>query len=484
MGVRVLSVASEVYPLVKTGGLADVVAALPAALARERVTVRTLVPGYPAVVDALRGAEAVHAFPRLHGGPARLLAAHAAELDLFVLDAPHLFARPGNPYAGPDGKPWPDNALRFAALAEAAAAVARGALPRFAPDVVHAHDWQAALAPALLHYGGAPRPATMLTVHNLSFQGQFPRDLLAAIGLPAHAWALDGVEYYGTIGYLKAGLALADRITTVSPTYADEIRTPEDGMGLDGLLRKRADALTGILNGIDDRVWNPATDPYLPARFDARRLARRAANKAALQERFGLAADPAAFVVGVVSRLTHQKGMDLLADALPALAAHGAQFALLGTGDAHVEHAFAAAAARHPDRVAAVIGYEEALAHLVQGGADALLVPSRFEPCGLTQLCALRYGAIPIVARVGGLADTVIDANAMALAAGAGTGIQFAPVTRAHIELAVGRAVGLKRDAALWRRLQARAMATDVGWTRPAKQYAALYRALARPRAS
>ncbi|MFO1316339.1 MAG: glycogen synthase GlgA [Burkholderiales bacterium] len=482
--MRVLSVASEAYPLVKTGGLADVVAALPPALARERVTVRTLVPGYPAVVDALREAEAVHAFPRLHGGPARLLAAHAANLDLIVLDAPHLFARPGNPYAGPDGKPWPDNAFRFAALAEAAAAVGRGALPRFVPDVVHAHDWQAGLAPALLHYGGTPRPATVMTVHNLSFQGQFPRELLSEIGLPPHAWAIDGVEYYGTIGYLKAGLALADRITTVSPTYADEIRTPEGGMGLDGLLRQRTNALTGILNGIDDAVWNPATDAHLPARFDARRLARRAANKAALQERFGLAAEPATFVVGVVSRLTHQKGMDLLVEALPALVADGVQLALLGTGDPALERAFAAAAARHPGRAAAVIGYEETLAHLVQAGADALLVPSRFEPCGLTQLCALRYGAIPVVARVGGLADTVIDANAMALAAGAGTGIQFAPVTRAHIELAVGRAAAMKRDATLWRRLQARAMATDVGWTRPARQYASLFRALARPRAS
>ncbi|MCC7216284.1 MAG: glycogen synthase GlgA [Burkholderiales bacterium] len=482
--MRVLSVASEAFPLVKTGGLADVVAALPPALARERVTVRTLVPGYPAVVDALRDADAVHAFPRLHGGPARLLAAHAADLDLFVLDAPHLYARPGNPYLGPDGKPWPDNALRFAALAEAAAAIGRGALPRFAPDVIHVHDWQAGLAPALLHYGGTPRPATVVTVHNLSFQGQFPRELLTAIGLPPHAFAIDGVEYYGTIGYLKAALALADRITTVSPTYAEEIRTPEGGMGLDGLLRQRADALAGILNGIDETVWNPATDPHLPTRFDARRLARRAANKAALQARFGLAVEPSAFVVGVVSRLTHQKGMDLLVEALPALVALGVQVALLGTGDPALERAFAAAAARHPARVAAVIGYEETLAHLLQGSVDALLVPSRFEPCGLTQLCALRYGAIPVVARVGGLADTVIDANAMALAAGTGTGIQFAPVTRAHIELAVGRAVSLKRDAALWRRLQARAMATDVGWTRPAKQYAALYRALVKSRGS
>ena len=478
--LRVLSVASEVYPLLKTGGLADVVAALPPALAREGIATRTLVPGYPAVLAAVDGAEVVHAMAALHGGPARVLAAHVAGLDLFVLDAPHLYRRPGNPYLGPDGKDWPDNAVRFAALAEGAAAIALGGVAGFAPDIVQAHDWQAGLVPALLHYGGTPRPRTVMTLHNLSFQGQFPRELLATIGLPAHAWSIDGVEYHGTIGYLKAGLALADRITTVSPTYAAEIRTPEGGMGLDGLLRQRAGVLTGIRNGIDDTVWNPATDAHLAARFDAKHLARRAPNKTALRARFGLDADPAAFVCGVVSRLTLQKGMDLLLDALPALTAHGAQLALLGSGERSLEAGFVAAADRFPGRVAALTGYDESVAHLVQAGADALLVPSRFEPCGLTQLCALRYGAMPIVARVGGLADTVVDANEMALAADAGTGLQFAPVTRQNLEFALGRAIALARDRALWRRLQARAMATDVGWTRPAKRYAALFRDLAK----
>ena len=478
-GLNVLSVASEVYPLLKTGGLADVVAALPAALAREGIAMRTLVPGYPAVMATLRRAEAVRASAPMHGGPARLLAAHVAGLDLFVLDAPHLYARPGNPYLGPDGKQWPDNAVRFAALAECAATIARGGVAGFAPDVVQAHDWQAGLVPALLHYGGTPRPRTVMTVHNLSFQGQFPRELLATIGLPPHAWSIDGVEFHGTIGYLKAGLALADRITTVSPTYAGEIRTPEGGMGLDGLLRQRADVLEGIRNGIDDTVWNPATDTHIASRFDRMHYVRRVPNKAALQARFGLNADPLAFLCGVVSRLTLQKGMDLLLAALPSLAGHGAQLALLGSGDKALEEGFVAAAARFPGRVAALIGYDESVAHLVQAGADALLVPSRFEPCGLTQLCALRYGAIPIVARVGGLADTVVDANEMALAAGAGTGLQFAPVTHQNLEFAIGRAIVLRRDRALWRRMQARAMATDVGWTRPAQRYGAIFRELA-----
>ena len=477
--VNVLSVASEAYPLVKTGGLADVVSGLPPVLAREGIAIRTLVPGYPSVMEALREATEVHVFADLHGGPARLFAAHAAGLDLLVLDAPHLYARPGNPYLGADGKEWPDNALRFGALASSAAAIGRGIVPGLAPDVVHAHDWQAGLAPALLHYGGAPRPGTVMTVHNLSFQGQFPRELLATLGLPAEAYSIDGVEFYGTIGYLKAGLALADRITTVSPTYAAEIRTPEGGMGLDGLLRQRADVLTGILNGIDDTVWNPATDTHLAERFDAEHLTRRSVNKTALQSRFGLDTERATFVVGVVSRLTSQKGMDLLLGALPVMIASGAQLALLGSGDRSLESAFVAAASRRPGRIGAIIGYDESIAHQIQAGADAILVPSRFEPCGLTQLCALRYGAIPIVARVGGLADTIIDANEMALASETGTGIQFAPVTRVNLELAIGRAIEFWRDRVLWERIQSRGMATDVGWSRPAKRYATLFRGLA-----
>ena len=483
-GLRVLSVASEIFPLVKTGGLADVVGALPAALASEGVAMRTLIPGYPAVMEALSAAETVHTFGHLHGGAARLLSSQTAGLDLLVIDAPHLYGRPGNPYHGSDGRDWADNALRFAALAESAVAIAHGALPGYVPDIVHAHDWQAGLAPALLHYRSAPRPGTVMTVHNLAFQGQFPRELLGTLGLPPHAYTLDGVEYHGTIGYLKAGLALADRITTVSPTYAAEIRTRELGMGLDGLLRQRAAVVSGILNGVDETIWDPASDPYLASTFDAKHLARRAINRSALQARVDLSIPPDGCLFGVVSRLTWQKGMDLLLDALPALIDGGGGLVLLGSGEKSFEHAFLTAAKRHPGRVAAVIEYDEGLAHLIQGGVDALLVPSRFEPCGLTQLCALRYGAIPVVARVGGLADTVVDANDMALAARAGTGVQFAPVTRERLELALSRTMALKRDRPAWRALQSRAMSTDVGWARPAKRYAALYSELVKSRST
>ncbi len=476
-----LSVASEIYPLVKTGGLADVVGALPRALAREGIEMRTLVPGYPAVREALDGAETVHTFPDLHGGSARLLAGRAAGLELFALDAPHLYARPGNPYTSPDGKDWPDNARRFAALAQCAAAIARGAVAAFTPQVAHAHDWQAGLVPAYLRFGPRCACKSVLTVHNLAFQGTFPRELLAPLGLPPASFGVDGVEYYGSIGYLKAGIALADRITTVSPTYAGEIRTADAGMGLDGLLRKRADRLSGILNGIDTDVWNPATDPHIAARFDPHRLGERVANKAALQTRLGLATEPGALVFGVVSRLTWQKGIDVIVEALPVLLRGRTQLVLLGAGDAPLEQALKTAAREHAGRVGVVLGYDEALAHQIQAGIDALLMPSRFEPCGLTQLIALRYGVIPVVPRVGGLADTVIDANEMALASGAGTGVQFSPVSREQLELAIARVRGLARNRATWRHLQTRAMATDVSWSRPARRYAALYRELAAP---
>jgi len=481
--LHVLSVASEAFPLVKTGGLADVVGALPIALAREQVVVRTMLPGYPAVMAAIGDAGIVHEYPALLGGRARLRSASAGGLDLLVLDAPHLYARPGDPYSGPDGWGFADNALRFAALARAAADVGQGRAGPFVPDVVHAHDWQAGLAPAYLHYDGGPRPGTVMTVHNLAFQGRFDGLTLDDIGLPWHAWSIEGVEYYGAIGYLKAGLRLADRITTVSPTYAAEIRTPGGGMGLDGLLRYRANALSGILNGIDDDVWNPATDARLPSRFDAAHRAARGANRNALRARMGLAATPGAPLFGVVSRFSWQKGMDLVLDAIPTLLAGGAQLAVLGTGDAGLEGAFADAARAHPGRVAAHIGYDEDLAHLMQAGADAIMVPSRFEPCGLTQMCALRYGALPVVSRVGGLADTVVDANDAAVAAGVATGVQFSPVTSDQFAFAVGRTLALWKDPPRWRRLQARAMATDVSWRHSAQQYAKLYRDLVASRA-
>jgi starch synthase len=473
--LNVLAVVSEIFPLIKTGGLADVAGALPGALAAEDVIVRSLVPGYPPVLDALEGGVAVATLDDLFGGPARIVAAHASGLELFVIDAPHLYARNGDPYRGPDGWEWPDNAFRFAALSRVAMLLAQGLVAGYRPDVVHAHDWQAGLTPAYLHYAGAIEPATVMTIHNLAFQGQFPAYLLAGLGLRAEAFNVQGVEYYGAIGFLKAGLLFADRITTVSPTYAAEIRSPSGGVGMDGLLRARADVLSGILNGIDTAVWDPTQDPHLAATFDVDRLAARAANKAALQERFGLRRDPAKLMFGVISRLSGQKGIDLLLAALPVLLGGGGQLVVLGSGEAPLEAGLRAAAGQD---VGVQIGYDEGLAHMIQGGSDVLLMPSRFEPCGLTQLCAMRYGTLPVVAHVGGLCDTVIDANEMALAAGIGTGFHFAPAQTEMLAAAILRALSVWRQPEVWRRLQCNAMRTDVSWRRPAARYAALFREL------
>ncbi|MGD0564994.1 MAG: glycogen synthase GlgA [Roseiarcus sp.] len=475
-----LSIASEIYPLVKTGGLADVAGALPSALAREQIAVRTLTPGYPAILAKLEAAEPAHAYPTLFGGPARVLAARANGLELFVLDAPHLFDRPGNPYLGPNGLDWSDNAHRFAALARVGADIAKGAIPGFVPKIVHAHDWQGALAPAYLHYDGGARPGTILTIHNLAFQGHYPAALLGALGLPAHALSIEGVEYFEGVGYLKAGLQFADRITTVSPTYAREIMTPEFGMALDGLLRARAGVVEGIVNGIDDTVWNPATDPNLAQNYSALRIDMRPRNKTALQQRFGLAVSYEAPLFGVVSRLTSQKGLDLLLAVLPDLLARGAQLAVLGSGEKALEDGFADAALANKGAVGCAFAYDEALAHLMQAGSDFILVPSRFEPCGLTQLYALRYGATPVVARVGGLADTIIDANEAAIGAGVATGVQFAPPDAPALSYALERALAFYRDVATMRRIRLNGMRADVSWRGPAKRYAAIYHALAR----
>jgi starch synthase len=481
--LRVLSVASEAYPLVKTGGLADVVGALPRALAREDVSVRTLLPGYPAVLAAMGDARVVHEYRDLMGGPARLLAGEGGGLDLVAIEAPHLYRRTGNPYLDAQGRDWSDNALRFGALARVAADIGRGLLPDSVPDVLHAHDWQAALLPAYLAYEDGARPATVLTIHNLAFQGQFPADLLEPLGLPPRAFHVDGVEYYGGIGYLKAGLALADRITTVSPTYAAEIRTNLGGMGLGGLLQKRGDAVSGILNGIDTDVWDPAHDAHLAASFDAKRLAARAIDKAALQARLGLDAAPKALLYGVVSRLTHQKGMDLVRRPSRRCSRRGPNSRCSAPATRRSRPRSTRRRA-HPGRVAAVIGYEEALAHLVQGGADALLVPSRFEPCGLTQLCALRYGAIPVVTRVGGLADTVDrrERDGARLRYRDRRAVRARSTRGAAIEFARRAALALKRDPAWRAAAEANAMATDVAGRGPPNSTPALPRARRAPR--
>jgi len=352
-----------------------------------------------------------------------------------------------------------------------------GDLGGWRPDLVHVHDWQAALLPAYMRYAPEPEVPSVITVHNIAFQGVFDADIFPALELPPHAFTIDGIEYYGKVGFLKAGLQTSWEISTVSPSYAEEILTPEYGMGLEGLLHHRSEDLTGIVNGIDTDVWNPETDTLLASTYSASTLKERVENKRRVAERFALDVDDAPLFC-VVSRLTEQKGMDLLAESLDDLVSHGATLAVLGSGDKALEDAFHAAALRHPGRIGVIAAYDEPLSHLMQAGCDAIIIPSRFEPCGLTQLYGLRYGCVPVVSRTGGLSETIIDANDAAMSARVATGFQFHPVTTNGLRLALRRALHAYEQPKMWARLQNQGMKTKFSWERSGQQYAAVYRSL------
>ena len=478
--MRVLHVAAEVFPLVKTGGLADVTAALPPALARAGADVRLLLPGLPAIAESVSQQKKVAEIGPAFGAASvtlRLGRLPGSGVPAYVIDAPLLYRRGGGPYQDGDGLDWPDNLQRFALLSWTAAQLGGGALdPRWQPDVVHAHDWHAAPACAYMHaHPASNAAATVFTVHNLAYQGVFPHGDFALLGLPARYMTPGGLEFHGEVSCMKAGLKFADRVTTVSPTYAREIATPEFGAGLDGVIRGRGANVCGILNGVDRAVWSPATDAALPVRYDADRLDGKAACKAALQLEMGLAPDPTAPLVAVLSRLTSQKGLDLVLAALPAALAHGVQWAVVGTGEPALEAAFREAERAHPGRVAVRIAYDEVLAHRLIAGADAIAMPSRFEPCGLTQLYGLAYGTLPVVRRVGGLADTVVDASPAHLAEGLATGFQFDLASSQALEVGLERMVALYRRPDAWRRTMRHAMAQDFSWDHAAEQYLALY---------
>ncbi|MGB7240893.1 MAG: glycogen synthase GlgA [Sulfitobacter sp.] len=474
--MKVLFVASECAPFIKTGGLADVIGAVPKALAALGVGVKVLIPAYPALAGLVASGQTVSEFDDLFGGPARIVAVQAEGLDMLLLDASHLFGRPGNIYLGPDGRDWGDNDLRYAALSYAGAQVAINGVGSWVPDVINAHDWQAGLVPAYLKQSGAQSPPVVMTIHNIAFQGLFDATRLSLLGLSSELFTTDGIEYFGKIGFLKSGLALSDKITTVSPTYAAELLTPDFGMGLDGLLRNRVADLTGILNGIDLDIWTPEDDASLVATYSGRSLKGKALNRAGVEKRFGLTkGDGPLFCV--ISRLTAQKGLDMLLECLPGLVAQGGRLAVLGSGEPGLERAFIQASNQFSGSVGTIIGYDEPMSHLLQAGSDAILIPSRFEPCGLTQLYGLRYGTLPVVARTGGLADTVIDANDAALLADCATGIQFAPVNATMLGHAITRACALFANPKIWTPMMRRAMRHPVGWDLSAAAYLDVYTA-------
>src|SRR3954462_5383447 len=470
--LTVLFVAPECAPLTKTGGLGDVCGALPAALRRLGLDVRVLMPGYPEVLAATKGVEL--AGVELLGLKGRLFGAKwtdsEAGVPLLVLDCPQLYARPGGPYQSAAGEDWQDNALRFAFLCKAAAVLGSERTPlRWRPDVIHCNDWPTALTAAYLRLERGRHARSLVTIHNLAFQGNFDASLMPALRLPASLFTMEGLEFHGRLSFLKAGIAFADALNTVSPTYAREIQSAQHGCGMDGLLRKRAADLSGILNGIDTTGWDPSADPLIPQRYDAGSLERKALDKEALQRRMGLHVEPGTPLFGSVGRLTQQKGIAVLLAAADELAVLG-QLAVLGKGEREHESALRLLALRHPGRIAVQIGFDEGLAHLIEAGADAFLLPSRFQPPGLNQMYSQRYGTPPIVRATGGLADTVEDGV---------TGFVFERLEKEDLLGAVRRAAALWRDPSGWRAMQRAAMARDFSWETAARRYADLYLKLA-----
>jgi starch synthase len=476
---RILMAASEMTPFAATGGLGDVLGALPPALASLGAQVHVVLPAFR--TPAIAAADGpIHTTVRVaHGAGIReagLRTVRHRGVALSFVVADDYFDRESL-YGGPQGD-YPDNAARFAFFAKAVAAV----VPRLEPppDVVHCHDWQTGLVPPLLRTSGDPTLAglaTVFTIHNLGYQGVFPPDVWPLLGLDPRWFGPSHLEFHGLVSFLKGGLVFADALTTVSPRYAEEIQRPEQGHGLDGVLRERRAALRGIVNGIDPTRWDPAHDPHLAAPFDADDLTGKAACKADLQRAFGLPVAPRVPLIGMVTRLAEQKGLDLVAAALPDLLALDLQLVILGRGDERYERWLADAGRRDPTRLAVRLAFDEGLSHRVEAGADAFLMPSRYEPCGLNQLYSLRYGTVPIVRATGGLDDTIDDVDADPVH---GTGFKFAEYTPAALTTAVRRALARYADRAGWQRLMREGMRRDHSWRRAALQYLDVYRALRR----
>ena len=475
--LKVLFATSEVAPLIKTGGLADVSGALPAALRAIGVDVRVLVPGYNQVIAQLAQHQVVASFNDLPGFPsARLLSGTMANaVPLLVLDCPSLYQREGGPYQNTQGHDWADNALRFGLLSKVAALLGSSASPlAWHPDLVHCNDWQTALTPAYLHFAPGAA-ASIVSIHNLAFQGIFPAAMVQELDLPPSCFSIDGVEFYGNMSFLKAGLFYADHITTVSPNYAKEIQQEQLGFGMQGLLTTRSDHLTGILNGIDTDEWDPATDPRLAKPYSSANMTGKAANKEALQSRMGLNIEPDVPLLGVVSRFTHQKGLDLLLDIAPMLTELPVQLAMLGSGDAQMQKTARDLSHLYPGKIGVMIGFSEELSHQIEAGADMFVMPSRFEPCGLNQMYSQRYGTPPIVHATGGLVDSVVDCTETTLKDGSASGFTFIGMTAENLYAAIQRAIDLYHDQREWMALCKNCMTKDFSWKTSAAAYLAVY---------
>ena len=469
--LKLLFATPECAPLVKTGGLGDVSAALPAALMEQGVDVRVLLPGYTAVLDQVKSAMEIARLEVL-GHDVRLLESKLPSgVPLWVASCPALYSRGGGPYQADDGGDWDDNAVRFGVLSKLAAILGSSDSPvSWRPDVVHCNDWPTALVPVYLRDVPAPRAASLITIHNLAFQGVFERTQVARIALPAWAHGVDGLEFYGRLSFLKGGLLFADAINTVSPTYAKEIQGDALGFGLDGVLRMRSDRLYGVLNGIDTVMWNPQFDGLIPSRYGPLTVDQKRANRKTLRVRMGLEVASERPIAGMVTRLTHQKGIDLLTAAANEIVEMGWQVAVVGTGDRDLVGRLESAQARHAGNFAVWIGFDEGLAHLIEDGSDVFLMPSRFEPCGMNQMYSQRYGTPPIVNATGGLVDTVIESPSAEQ-----TGFLMKDATHGELIDACRRALDAMKDPKGWRAIQLHGMARDFGWEPAARKYREIY---------
>ena len=475
---KILFVTSEAHPLIKTGGLADVSGSLPKALAGLGVDVRLIMPNY----RAIKTTEEIYykSTVRVNNTDVNILETRlpGTQVIIWLVDYPEFFDFPGNPYVDEQGNAWANTAERFALFCRIAVEVAMNrSYLEWTPDIIHCNDWQSGLVPALLSLE-ASRPATVFTIHNMAYQGIFPKTTEASLNLPKSLWNPDGIEFNDMLSFIKGGLAYADRITTVSPTYAQEIQTADFGYGLEGLLSHRNDVLTGIINGIDADQWDPETDAYISERYNISTLNKKQLNKTALQNKHSLPVDNNIPVIALVSRLVEQKGIDLVLECLPEMLTLPLQFFLLGNGNKSFEQQLSLFAETYPDKIAITIGYDEALAHLLEAGADIFLMPSRFEPCGLNQLYSQRYGTVPIVRKTGGLADTVVDTLPETLSKNTATGFVFNEATSGALMETIKRALIVYSQPKTWKQLQTTGMKKDYSWTKSAKEYMALYEQL------
>lgn len=472
---KILFATSETHPLIKTGGLADVAGSLPIALAELGQDIRIVMPHYQGISNCNPGQYLCTV--RVNNCDVNILETRLPDtaVPVWLIDYPPFFDFPGNPYLDETGKPWPNIGDRFALFCRIVAEIAMNrAYLDWQPDVVHCNDWQTGLIPALLSLE-SHRPTTLFTIHNMAYQGLFPGNAYAQLNLPGQLWHPDGLEYHGMLSFIKGGLRFADRITTVSPTYAEEIQKPEFGYGLEGLLAYRRDRLSGIINGIDTAIWNPEKDTHLFNNYSVKTLGGKLQNKTTLQTQLGLPVNPDVPLLALIGRLVEQKGIDLVLSCLPELVNMPLQFALLGSGDKSIELKLGDFARLYPEKVAISIGYNEPLAHQMEAGADIFLMPSRFEPCGLNQMYSQRYGTIPVVRKTGGLADTVVDTLPESMAEGTASGIVFNDAVPAALHEAIKRGLILYADKPAWKKLQRSAMGKDFSWRNSATQYLALY---------